>query len=276
VLTLVHNTLTTYRIKEKDKKLTKVAYVEWQDGLIPTGSEWEKIAEQVNNSKADILVTNEMPFGAWRPVDAAYDVKDASLWAEEHECNIDALNQLDVPTVISSRPIVIGDRLVNEAFALENNQYQVLHHKHFFPSEDGWHEASWFKKEIGGFSVSQVGNLKVGILLCTELMFTEQARYYGRSDADLIISPRASGCNRVIWRAACAMAAVVSGAYVISSNRVGASMQHIPEFGGYGLAYGPGGEKIDNTTSSETLKTIDVDVELSKRMKSNYPCYLRY
>lgn len=256
--------------------MTKVAYVEWQDGLLAEGGQWETIIEQVENIKADILITNEMPFGCWRPVDHEYDLKMATEWVAENERALDALSNLNVNSIISSRPIICGDRLVNEAFSMENGNYKILHHKHYFPSEPGWQEASWFATEVDGFSVFEVGGLKVGVLLCTELMFNEKARHYGREGADLIVSPRASGTNIHNWQAACAMASVVSGSYVISSNRVGKSAPHIPEFGGIGLAYAPGGIRLGSTDPENPINIIEIDVNLSNETKKQYPCYLKY
>lgn len=256
--------------------MTKVAYVQWQDGLLAGSAEWETIAEQVEGTKADILVTNEMPFGSWRPVDHEYDLESATEWVDENERSLEALSNLDVKAIISSRPRLYGDRLVNEAFSLENGQYKILHHKHYFPSELGWHEASWFGTDVDGFSVYEVGGLKIGVLLCTELMFNEKARNYGREGANLIVSPRASGTNMHYWEAACAMASVISGSYVISSNRVGKSAPHIPEFGGIGLAYAPGGIRMGNTDPEKPINIIDIEVALSDETKTQYPCYLKY
>lgn len=256
--------------------MTRISFVEWSDGLLAEGAKWEEIEEHVKNSNTDILITNEMPFGAWRPVGQNFDLVQAQQWAEEHEMYLEALQNLAVNSVISSRPILVGDKLINEAFLLENNQYKVLHHKHYFPAEEGWNEASWFKKELDGFTVEQVGDIKIGVLLCTELMFNEHARDYGRSEVDLIVAPRASGRNVINWEAACSMAAVVSGSYVVSSNRVGNSKPHNPEFGGYGVAYAPGGEKLDSTNTKNPIKVIEVDAAISKEARSQYPCYLRY
>lgn len=256
--------------------MTKITFVEWPDGLKAEGEPWEAIKQLVSATKADILVTNEMPFGGWRPVGAEYDLDEAREWVAEHDRYLDAIKSLDVPAIISSRPIIFGDRLVNEAFAIENDNFQTLHHKHYFPSEDGWHEASWFDTDLQGFDVKQVSGINVGALLCTEAMFTEKARHYGREGADLIVVPRASGVNVTTWHAACSMAAVVSGAYVISSNRAGSSAGNIPQFGGQGLAYAPGGELLCNTSSDNPMKVIEMDINISKNAKKDYPCYLRY
>ena len=161
-------------------------------------------------------------------------------------------------------------------FLLEGDHYQPMHQKHYFPSEEGWHEASWFETALDGFELTEIADLKVGVLLCTELMFTEKARHYGRLCANLIVSPRASGKNTNNWEAACAMASVTSGAYVLSSNRVGQSKENLPEFGGVGIAYAPGGKRIGNTDKENPIKVIDIDIEASKKAQTEYPCYLKY
>lgn len=256
--------------------MTKVAYVEWPDGLMPNGAEWDKISKTIENTQADILITNEMPFGAWLPIGSHYNENRAKEWAGLHEQAIDALKTLDIAHIISSRPIVIRDRLVNEAFLLSNGQYKTLHHKHFFPSEDGWHEASWFKKELNGFDTYNVAGIKIGVLLCTELMFNEKARDYGQLGVDLIVAPRASGKAIVNWQAAGAMAAVVGGCYVMSSNRTGQLNQNAPSFGGYGFCYRPGGELDGNTTQEKPINVIEIDTDLTRKTQNGYPCYLRY
>lgn len=95
---------------------------------------------------------------------------------------------------------MVEDKLVNEAFLLEGSNYKMMHQKYYFPAEEGWHEASWFKTEIEGFNLVDVGQLKIGVLLCTELMFTEKARHYGRLGSNLIVSPRASGTIYIIGK----------------------------------------------------------------------------
>jgi len=256
--------------------MTKVAYVEWSDGLGADQESWADTALSVKDSGADILVTNEMPFGAWRPTNRRFDIREASAWVREHEEALGALSDLNVPAIISSRPVLIDDRLANEAFSLVGGDYKVLHHKHFFPEEPGWYEASWFTCAEQGFDVHDILGVKVGVLLCTELMFSEKARHYGRQGADLIVAPRASGMNLHYWQAACAMASVAAGAWVISSNRVGSAGPGTPQFGGRGMAYAPAGVPLGQTSAEVPLMVTNIDVQLSKDSKREYPCYLEY
>jgi N-carbamoylputrescine amidase len=100
---------------------------------------------------------------------------------------------------MSTRPVFAGGRLINEAFVLEHGCFRFLHQKDFFPAEEGWFETDWFRTSKPGFEAIDVGGLRIGALICTELMFNERARAYGRAGAHLIAVPRATGRSLAPW-----------------------------------------------------------------------------
>lgn len=254
--------------------MVKVCMVEWPDGLTVGSPEWQRYAESINLLAPDILVTNEMPFGNWLPKALPYDPAKAAAWAELHAEALPALAEL-APAVISSRPVIHPGHLANEAFALENGAYTVLHHKHLFPAEEGWQEDGWFAPVVPGFAAHTVAGLTVGVLLCTELMFPEHARALGRQGAHLIAVPRATGTDIAHWRTAGAMAAIVSGAYVISCNRVGSADGTEPLFGGTGFAFDPSANAIAETSPSRPAVVVSIDRDAAEAAKSAYPVYVR-
>ena len=251
--------------------MVRCAFLEWPEGLEPCGAQWESISREIAAARPDILVTNEMPFGAWLANDRKFDADLAKGGIAAHEQGLKALQELRLPLVISSRPVWAENKLLNQAFALQAGRVLPLHCKQFFPEEAGWYEASWFRADDGGFVVHDLDGLKVGVLLCTELFFNERARYYGRAGADLIVAPRATGLEHHIWEVAGAMAAIVSGGYVVSSNRVGQTTGS-PLFGGKGMAFAPDGHLIAQTSAQTPLVVVELDVEFSRRQKSEYPC----
>ena len=256
----------------------KLGFVQWPEGLSARSPEWEAIAAAVEKAAPDILVTNEMPFGAWIARLPAYDEKLAAQSIADHDAGLEALKALPVPLVISSRPVWCEDRLANEAFSLSRGAYRFLHQKHFFPAEGGWFETAWYRTGKPGFEVAAHdlpgGSIRIGALICTELMFNERARAYGKAGAELIVAPRASGRNPSSWRTAAAMAALISGCYVVSSNRAGPS-EGGPVFGGTGFAYGPDSTPLGQTTAGEALTVVEIDPALSRKQKSEYPCYVK-
>ena len=251
----------------------RVGFVEWPEGLQPSGPKWTRLAEQVAEARLDLLITNELPFGRWIAADQTFDQATAENSVAIHEAGLAALAALPVPAVLSSRPVWVGDRLANEAFVIEHGASRALHRKRYFPAEPGWFESSWYVPGDEGFRVTDVAGLRVGVLLCTEAMFNEHARGYGRQGAALIAIPRATGSSVEMWQAAGKMAAIVSGAYVISSNRVGSSPTG-PAFGGGGFAYHPDGSLTAATTSMDMLLVIEIEPEISARQRSAYPCYV--
>lgn len=249
------------------------AFVEMPDGLEPQGCAWDHFARTVASSRPDILVMNEMPFGRWLAQKTEFAIEDATRSMEIHDAGTAALARLNLPAIITSRPTMHSDRLVNEALLIEHGKVRSLRTKSYFPQEPGWFEASWFRRGETNFDIYEICGLNVGVLICTELMFNEHARRYGRGGADLIVVPRATGLAHEQWITAGKMASIVSGSYVVSSNRCG-QLDHGPRFGGCGFAIGPEGNLIGRTASDLPFMFIGIDAQLSARRRQEYPCYV--
>lgn len=248
----------------------KIAFVEWPDALSTEHAQWSKLKDSIAAARPDILVTNELPFGPWLAEGAVFSADAAHLSIRMHESGLGGLIDLNVPAVISSRPVWNGKRLAHEAFVIENGVVRPLHQKQYFPNEPGWFESEWYSGDGSGFEVADVLGLKVGVLLCTEAMFNEHARAYGRQNASLIVIPGASGMNIESWKIAGAMASLVSGAYIVSSNRIGQSGGGT-QFGGGAFAYAPQGLPLEATSGTDLVKTVDLDPTISASAQRDYP-----
>jgi N-carbamoylputrescine amidase len=251
----------------------RIAFVECPEGLSTADAQWGELKNSVTAARPDILVTNELPFGPWLANGAVFSENEAHLSLRAHEKGLEGLIDLDLPAVISSRPVWNGKRLANEAFVLENGVVRPLHRKQYFPNEPGWFESEWYAGDGSGFGVAEVLGIKVGVLLCTEAMFNERARAYGKQKASLLVIPRASAADIESWKIAGAMAALVSGAYVVSSNRVGRSSGGT-QFGGGGFAYAPQGRLLAVTTPANPVQTFDLDPAAPMFAQRAYPCYV--
>jgi N-carbamoylputrescine amidase len=167
----------------------KLAIFDGAVALRRSDTDWSNLRRQIDNVGADIVVTNEMPFGEWLATSEQFEVKRAENSIRLHDEGLDAIRNLNARIVLSSRPVRTDGKLANEAFALHYGEYRFLHQKHYFPQETGFYEESWFETERTGFEVSRMEDLGVGVLLCTEIMFNERARELGRAGADLIVTP---------------------------------------------------------------------------------------
>jgi N-carbamoylputrescine amidase len=251
----------------------KIAIFDGVLELEPSGAGWSILRQKIEDAGADIVLANEMPFGEWLASSEKFDAKRAENSIRLHDEGLDALRNLNARIVLSSRPVRAKGKLANEAFALHSGKYRFLHQKHYFPQESGFYEESWFETTRTGFEVLRIDDLGVGVLLCTELMFNERARQFGRAGADLIVTPRATGMNIHRWMIAGAMAAIASGCYVASSNRVGQAGDG-PQFGGAGFVFSPTGELLAQTSIEHPVATADLDLLVTRRQKALYPCYV--
>ena len=251
-----------------------IAICQLPDGLAHDSLAWTRFVRRIERAQPDIVLLNEMPFGPWTSRHAHFDEYLAAESIEAHTQAMTALRELPA-TVIGSRPVRSHDRLANEGFVLADGKYRPVHHKQYFPQEAGFYESTWFAAGRAGFETFDVGGVRFGMLLCTELIFNEWARHYRRRGAHVIVVPRASGTTLDTWHTAARLAAIVSGCYVLSSNRVSARLDVEPLFGGAGLAYSPTGELLHETTDGLPLAVVPIDVELVRHAQRRYPCYVR-
>jgi N-carbamoylputrescine amidase len=150
-----------------------------------------------------------------------------------------------------------------------------VHAKYYLPDEPGFWEASWYQRGDGDFSVADTSRARVGFLICTELWFSAHARDYAQRGAHVIVCPRATPASTAPkWLAGGQAAAVVSGAFCLSSNLAGTTGDG-GDFAGVGWIIEPEEGKILGTTSADhPFLTIDVDREEAERAKTTYPRYV--
>jgi N-carbamoylputrescine amidase len=106
-------------------------------------------------------------------------------------------------------------------------------------------------------------------------MFNEHARRYGRSGTQVILAPRAAGEAALRrWLVALRMAAIVSGAYVLSSNRGGIDSNG-QRFGGKGCIIDPEGDVVAETSEKNPVVFHEIETERVEKAQAAYPCYVR-
>jgi len=102
-------------------------------------------------------------------------------------------------------------------------------------------------------------------------MFTEWARHYCYQGVHVIVSPRASSASMRHWHAAAQMAAIVSGCYVLSSNRVSDVVDSRPHFDGRGIVYSLTGELLGETPATRPFLCIHIEFAMVADARRNYP-----
>ena len=193
----------------------------------------------------------------------------------DHNEGLAHLTDLGVPTVLGTHPAYEGTLSVNEAFVwTAASGLMPVHTKQFFPNEGGFFEARWFERGERRFEIAKAGGIGVGFLICTDVMFNEWARLYGRNGAHLIAVPRATPIgSEKRWKTMCSAAAIVSGCYVASSNRAGLDDSGL-EFAGKGWIFGPTGHLIAETSPEQPVVVADLDLSSVRKAQREYPCYV--
>lgn len=244
----------------------------------PAGLErgWEALAAHARSAGSELVLLPEMPFYPWFPRERVFDPQVWQAAVETHARWLDRLGDLAPAAVLGSRPVELGGRRLNEGFLWDTRLgIRPVHAKYYLPDEDGFWEASWYRRGKNDFKPAWQAGVSLGFLICSELWFTERARAYGRQGIHLLANPRGTlYSTREKWLVGGRAAAIVSGAFCLSSNRVGPSGGE-PVYGGQGWIIDPEGQVLGVTTPDQPFLTVEIDLQAAEQAKGTYPRYIR-
>jgi len=238
---------------------------------------YQRLAEHTSGVSPDLLLLPELGFDDWL---AATREVSADRWqrsVDTHAKEIADLARYGARAAIGTRPVV------NEAASRRNEVYLWnpdrgavrVKEKYYLPDHEGFYEHSWYDRGEREFNIVRVRDARLGVQVCTEMWFFEWARMLGQSNADVIGVPRATGhASLQGWIAGGKAAAVVAGAYCISSNSW-APIGSTANLGGGGWIIAPDGELLALTSTDEPFLTVDIDLAIARSAKNTYPRYVR-
>ena len=238
--------------------------------------DWQALVAHVKSEKSGLVLLPEMPFHSWI---AGTNKVDPATWQQAvmaHDRWMLRLSELAPAMVAGSRPVIQNGKRHNEGFIWQpESGYKSSHIKYYLPDEEGFWEASWYERGKRDFIVVQSRGINIGFLICTELWFFEHAREYSRQGIHLLVCPRVTPKRSVDkWIAGGRAAAVVSGAFCLSSNLNGPNTESIA-FGGAGWVIEPEeGSVLGVTSQSKPFLTLDIDLEKAAKAKHTYPRYV--
>jgi N-carbamoylputrescine amidase len=252
----------------------KVTVCELHDEPGAFQSDWERLISHVKTESSHIVLLPEMPFYRWF---GGTNVFDGAVWqaaVTAHEQWQRRLSELAPAIVLGSRPVNKGNQRLNEGFVWEQeNGYCGVHEKYYVPDEEGAWEASWYSRGRGDFTPMQTRAGCIGFAICTELWAMGQMRLYGKQGVHVIATPRLTiKATRDKWLAGGRVAAIVSGAYSLSSNRT-SSTEEATDFGGQGWIIGPDGEVLGITSPEHPFMTREISLIAAEHAKRTYPRY---
>jgi len=239
--------------------------------------DWENLAAHVRANDSDLVLLPEFPFYRWLPATADVNPAEWENSVREHAAWMARFPDLGVRTVVATQPVIDAGRRFNEGFVWSRDRgiLKPVHRKCYLPEEDGFWEASWYVRGDADFLAVDDHRVRIGFLICTELWFLERAREYGKQGVQLIVCPRATPASTTDkWLAGGRVAAVVSGAFCLSSNFSG-NAGKLGEWGGTGWIIEPeSGEILGTSSHEEPFLTVDVDPAAADAAKSTYPRYV--
>ncbi len=238
---------------------------------------WPSLKAHAAAQQSDLLLLPEMPFHTWL---ADSPNANPDQWAHavaSHDRWVARFTELPDLTVAGTRPIIEDGQPYNEAFLWDAvSGYRPIHRKYYLPDEEFFWEATWCRRGEGDFLAVESPVGKIGFLICTEMWFTRHARDYAEAGVQLLLVPRATLMENVQkWIVGGRAAAVVSGAYCLSSNIAGSSPLGA-EYGANGWIIEPeAGEILGVTTPDQPFLTIDISLDNADAAKRTYPRYVK-
>ncbi|MDG6917009.1 MAG: carbon-nitrogen hydrolase family protein [Nitrososphaerota archaeon] len=231
---------------------------------------WDRLRAHVKRAESRLVLLPEMPFAPWIFAGRRFSQAAWDRSMEEHGRWTERLHELGAAAAAGSRPVEARGERFNEGFVWEAGGRVTGHHrKRYLPDQPGFYEAAWYSRGGRKVSTFEWEGWRAGFLICSELWSPWNARAYGKEGVELILVPRATGLGVDKWLAGGRTAAVVSGAYCLSSNRSGGHGE--AKFGGVGWVVGPDGEVLGVTSKDVPFITVGVVREKALQAKGTYP-----
>jgi len=232
---------------------------------------WAALCEHTVQHASDLVLLPELAMvePLWQD-----EIFDAARWTSAEAISgvwRDRLPELHAAHVVGTRPITIDDRPFNQGFLWSAGELTPLRRKFYLPDEPGNWEARWFDRGDSDFPDYHAGACSFGLNICTELWALETYAAYAARGVQIILSPRATAAATTgKWLSVGVVAAVRSGAFNVSSNRVDPT----GACGGVGWIIDPTGHILAQTTRDAPFATIDIDLSASAAARDDYPGYI--
>jgi N-carbamoylputrescine amidase len=251
----------------------RITVCELSDDRRQFDDDWRTLVAHARAESSQLVLLPEMPFAPWLAVSSQFDPAAWNAAVAAHESWLARLPEVAPAAVLGSRPVTRAGVRLNEGFAWDaTGGLRAVHDKCFLPDEAGYWEAKWYAPGNGRFDLVTIAGARVGLQICTELWSLGHAQAYGRAGAEIIAIPRATGKPTVEkWLVGGRAAAIVSGAYSISSNW--SADDRGGDFGGAGWIVDPDGRELARTTRAERVLTVTIDLDLAVAAKATYPRY---
>ena len=150
-------------------------------------------------------------------------------------------------------------------------KYRKTHIPHVAP---GFWEKFYFKPGNLGYTVFDLGFVKIGVYICYDRHFPEGARALGLNGAEIVFNPSATvaGLSEHLWKLEQPAHAVANGYFIGAINRVGTEAPwNIGEFYGSSYFCDPRGQIFAQASrDKDEVLTADLDLDLIKEVRQTW------
>ena len=243
----------------------KICTTEFPDEISKHEEAIDSLASHVAETEPDLLVLPEMPFTPWL---FHVDTFSKTKWeqtVESHARVLERLGATITTPIITSRPITVDGNNLNQAIYLDRaRNIHPLRSKQYLPNDFPAVERVWFSEGEQSDRVFDIQECKIGLQLCSEIMYTEIPRNLAMAGAQIIVQPRATG-DHPRWRAASILGASTSGAFVVGANR--RSSERVWFTGGSWI-YSPFGNLLAEASEINPFVTYDINLAEANKAKA--------
>ncbi len=236
--------------------------------------DWARLQAHIAAESSQLILLPEMCFATWFCVAQEFDSQTWERAVAAHESWLQRLPELGAEIVVGTAPRNLAGRRLNSAYCWTRaGGLAWVHSKTYLPRDEGYWEANWYQRAPIDFPAIGIGELRIGVMICTEIWFLQHAREYARQGVHLLLNPRCTPWySNDKWLAGGRTAAVVAGAFCLSANQAGQVGQL--KLGGAGWICEPDGAVLARSSAQQPLLTLDLDLRLADAAKSTYPRYV--
>jgi N-carbamoylputrescine amidase len=250
----------------------RVTVCELPHEALALAAAWAGLCQHTSRSGSELVLLPELALVGPVWEDERFDQARWDATVAQSDIQLERLPELHAEHVVGTRPVSIDGRPFNQGYLWSAaGGMTPLRRKFLLPDEPGGWEARWFDRGDPDFPAFHAGALTFGLNICTELWALETYGAYVAKGVDVILSPRATAAATTAkWLSVGVVAAVRSGAFSLSSNRVDPT----GACGGVGWIISPDGQVLATTTPESPFATIDIDLAASAAARDGYPCYV--
>ncbi len=256
----------------RDRERVRVTVCELPHDPSALAAAWDALCEHTARHESDVVLLPE--FAMVEPV-WQHERFDNARWSAAQALSeewLERFPELHVEHVVGTRPATIAGRPFNQGYIWSVAEGATpLRSKFFLPNEPGGWEAAWFDRGDSAFPAFHAGGMPFGLNICTELWALESYAPYAERGVQVILSPRATSATTTAkWLSMGVVAAVRSGAFSVSSNRVDPA----GACGGVGWIISPDGHILASTTRDAPFATVCIDLSAATAARDSYPRYV--